>query len=212
VIRALGAAVALCLVPLAAFAQPSAAVDLKADQPSSGPMIVEQVHNGFMVAPDFKYTEVDKKWSGLAGGYAGVVFDEHFFIGGGGYGLVTNTRGREMGYGGLVLQWLGGGDETFGFSVKTLLGGGRAESSGTTQVLDRGRLISQPLRIRQDFFVAEPEVDALIRIASHVRLAVGAGYRFTGSDRYDRDFFDVPGRMRLNGAVGSISLQIGGGS
>lgn len=210
-IRAIGAALALCLLPAAASAQTGAAVDLN-DQQSQGPMIVEQVHNGFLVAPDFKYTELDKKWSGLAGGYAGVVFDEHFFVGGAAYGLATNTHGREMVYGGLVLQWLGGGNDTFAFGAKTLLGGGRAESTGTAQVLDRGRLISQPFRTRQDFFVAEPEVEALVRIASHLRLAVGAGYRLTGADRYDRYAFDAPGRMRLNGAVGSISLQIGGGS
>jgi hypothetical protein len=210
--RAIGAALALCLLPIAASAQTGTAVDLKADQQSQGPMIVEQVHNGFLVAPDFKYTELDKKWSGLAGGYAGVVFDEHFFVGGAAYGLATNTHGREMVYGGLVLQWLGGGNDTFSFGAKTLLGGGRAELNGTTQILDRGRLINAPFRTRQDFFVAEPEVDAIVRIVSHVRLAVGAGYRFTGADRYDRYVFDAPGRMRLNGAVGSISLQIGGGS
>ncbi|HEV8210923.1 MAG TPA: hypothetical protein VGP77_12405 [Vicinamibacterales bacterium] len=210
--RAIGAALALCLLPSAASAQTGPAVALKNDQQSQGPMIVEQVHNGFLVAPDFKYTELDKKWSGLAGGYAGVVFDEHFFVGGAAYGLATNTHGREMVYGGLVLQWLGGGNDTFSFGAKTLLGGGRAELNGTTQILDRGRLITAPFRTRQDFFVAEPEVDAIVRIVSHVRLAVGAGYRFTGADRYDRYVFDAPGRMRLNGAVGSISLQIGGGS
>jgi len=41
----------------------------------------------------------------------------------------------------LVLQWLGGGNDTFGFAARTLLGGGRAESTGTVQILDRGRLI-----------------------------------------------------------------------
>ena len=109
-----------------------------------------------------------------------------------------------------MLQWLGG-DDTFGFSAKTLLGGGSAETSGTVQVLDRGRLISQPFRTRQSFFVAEPEVDLLIHFTGHVGLAVGAGYRFTGSNRYGRDTsFGIPD-SRLSGAVGSIGLQIGGG-
>jgi hypothetical protein len=212
--RALIAALTLCLLPIAASAQTgSAARELAAaDQTSQGPMIVEQVHNGFLVAPDFKFTEVDRKSSGLAGGYAGFVFDEHIFIGGGGYVLATHTHGRDLAYGGLVLQWLGGGNDTFGFSAKTLLGGGRADSSGTVQVLDRGRLISEPFRARQNFLVAEPELDALIRITDHLRLAIGAGYRFTGSDWGHRGgSFDVPGG-RLNGAVGSIGLHIGGGS
>lgn len=212
-IRALSGALALCLLPIAASAQTGAALDLAAgDQQSQGPMIVERVHNGFLVAPDFKFTEIDHRSSGLAGGYAGVVFDDHFFVGGGGYVLATERRGREMAYGGLMLQWLGVGNDRFGFSAKTLLGGGSAESSGTVQVLDRGRLVSAPFRSRESFLVAEPGVDLLLRITSHVRLAVGAGYRFTGSPRR-WDGFDGPGRnTRLNGAVGSIGLQIGGGS
>jgi hypothetical protein len=213
-IRPLGVALALVLLPMAASAQTGgAALDVAtADQTSQGPMIVERVHNGFLVAPDFKYTEIDHKSSGLAGGYAGVVLDEHFFIGGGAYVLATERRGRDLAYGGLVLQWLGGGTDTFGFGAKMLLGGGSAESSGTVQVLERGRLISEPFRSRQNFLVAEPELDARVRLASHLRLAVGAGYRFTGEARGRDPFFDGRGRTRLNGAVGSVALQIGGGS
>jgi hypothetical protein len=178
-------AIACCLLPIAAAAQTDGAAAV---------------------------TEVDKKSSGLAGGYAGVVFDEHFFVGGGGYVLASRTRGRDLAYGGLMLQWLGGGNDVFGFSVKTLLGGGSTESSGTVQVFDRGRVINQSFRARQNFLVAEPELDALVRITDHLRLAVGAGYRFTGSDWGRRDsVFDLPG-SRLNGPVASISLQIGGGS
>lgn len=213
-IRPLGVALALVLLPMAASAQTGGAgLDVAAaGQTSQGPMIVERVHNGFLVAPDFKFTEIDHKSSGLAGGYAGVVLDEHFFIGGGGYVLATERRGRDLAYGGLVLQWLGGGTDTLGFGAKMLLGGGSAESSGTVQVLQRGRLISEPFRSRQNFLVAEPELNARVRIASHLRLAVGAGYRFTGNDRGRRNGgFDIPG-SRLSGAVGSIALQIGGGS
>src|SRR4051812_45170648 len=175
-------------------------------------MTVERVHNGFMAAPEFKFTEVDKRSAGLAGGYAGVVFDEHLFIGGGAYVLATQRRGRDMAYGGLVLQWLSGGDDTFGFSAKTLLGGGSAEDSGTIQVFSRGRPIVEPFRSRRNFLVAEPEVAALVRLSDHLRLSVGAGYRFTGSDwgRRDGSFDSTVGR--LNGAVGTVSLHILGGS
>ena len=70
-------------------------------------MIVEQVHNGFLVAPDFKITEIDRKTSGLAGGYAGLVIAEQFFIGGGAYVLASNRHNRELAYGGLMMQWFG---------------------------------------------------------------------------------------------------------
>jgi hypothetical protein len=200
VIRSAGVALILCLLPMAASAQTSA-----------GPMIVEEVHNGFLVAPDFKITEIDRKTSGLAGGYAGFVIAEQFFIGGGAYVLASDRHDRDLAYGGLVLQWFGRGGERFGFSAKTLLGGGRSESWDTIQVLDRGRLINDRFRVRQDFFVAEPEVGVRIGLVSHIHLTAGAGYRFTGSARGRNGFFDG-GRTGLNGAVGSIGLQIGGGS
>ena len=213
-IRPLSAALALVLLPMAASAQTGgAAFDVAAaDQTSQGPMTVERVHNGFLVAPDFKYTEIDHKSSGLAGGYAGLVLDDHFFLGGGGYVLATERRGRDLAYGGLMLQWLGGGSDVFGFGAKMLLGGGSATSSGTVQVVERGRLIVEPFRARRNFLVAEPELDARIRIAPHLRLAIGAGYRFTGNDHGRRVAgFDIPAN-RLSGAIGSVSLQIGGGS
>ncbi|MGH9144129.1 MAG: hypothetical protein ACRD2I_23580 [Vicinamibacterales bacterium] len=213
--RALLLALAIGLVPIAASAQTGpAALDLNtAEQASQGPMTVEQVHEGgFLVAPDFKFTEIDHRTSGLVGGYAGLVFAEHLFVGGGGYVLATDRHGRDLAYGGVILQWFGGSD-TFGFGAKTLLGGGHTEWSGVAQLLDqRGRVIrSEPFRTSQGLYVAEPELDARIRIAPHLRLAVGAGYRFTGYDRTDIHL-DVPGRVRLSGATASIGLQIGGGS
>lgn len=213
-IRTLSTALALGLLPVAASAQTSgaAAPDREASRLSQGPMIVERVHNGFLVAPDFKITEVDRQTSGLAGGYAGVVIDDHIFVGGGAYVLASRKRDREMAYGGVVLQWFGRGNERFGFSAKALLGGGRAESTSTVQRLDRGRLVRDRFRTRQDFFVAEPEVGALVRLTRHLRLAAGAGYRFTGSARRRDGFLDGRGRTNLNGAVGSIGLQIGGAS
>jgi hypothetical protein len=210
-IRTLAGALALCLLPIAAAAQTgAAAADLAAAQSSQGPMIVEQVHNGFLVAPDFKITEIDHKTSGLAGGYAGFVLADAFFIGGGGYGLVTDRRGRELAYGGLIMQWLARTNEPFGYSAKFLVGGGTAESTDTVQLMDRGRPISQSIRVRQDFVVFEPEVNALVNFSSHVRLTAGVGYRFTGSGWRDRSI-GFPGRLDPSGATGSIGLQIGGG-
>ena len=215
-IRELSTALVLCLVPIAAAAQiDGAATADPAAQTPQGPMIVERVHNGFLASPDFKVTQVERKSSGLAGGYAGVVFADAFFVGAGAYALVTNTRNREMVYGGMILQWFGRANERLGYSAKVLIGGGTAESSGTVQVMDRGRVISQPVRSRQDFAVVEPEVSALIRFTKHLRLTAGLGYRFTGSGwygRHDDDRYRYTGDTRLNGAVGSIGLQIGGGS
>ena len=215
-IRKLSMALVLCLVPIAAAAQigGAATADLTAPQPPQGPMVVERVHNGFLFAPDFKITEVDHKTSGLVGGYAGVVIADSFFIGGGGYGLVTDTHGREMFYGGMILQWFGRTNETFGYSAKMLMGGGTSESTDVVRVVDHGRVTSQPVQYRQDFYVFEPEVTALVRVTKNLRLTAGGGYRFTGSGWYDHyDYYPSgPGHSGPSGWVGSVGLQIGGGS
>ena len=223
-IRACITSLMLSLLPVAASAQTTAGGG--AASTSQGPMIVERVHSGFLVAPDFKITEVDKKTSELAGGYAGWLTDDRIFIGGGGYWLANQSRDREMAYGGLIVQWLARTNERFGFSAKGLVGGGRATlSSGVSDILrmserdrlslgrmdqndrddlNRSRFTDSRIRFREDFFVAEPEVGLLVRLTKRLRLTGGAGYRFTaGEGRNDN---------RLHGAVGSVGLQIGGGS
>ena len=209
----------LCLLPIAATAQTTT----PGGAASQGPMIVERVHSGFLVAPDFKITEVDGKTSELAGGYAGWLTDGKIFFGGGGYWLANQSSDREMAYGGLIVQWLARTNERFGFSAKGLVGGGRATlSSSVSDILQlsdrdrtslgridqgdlsRARLTDSRIRFREDFFVAEPEVDLLVRLTKRLRLTGGAGYRFTAGEGQNDN--------RLHGAVGSVGLQIGGGS
>jgi hypothetical protein len=191
---------------------------------AQGPMIVEQIHSGFLVAPDVKVTEVDRTTSELVGGNAGWVVDESIFIGGGGYWLANRTHDREMGYGGLVVQWLSRSNNRIGFGAKTLIGGGRATLTDTVTELvrvnppipivngrpDSSRLpaptfrtVTTQVRTRNDFFVAEPEADVRLRLTKHARLTAGVGYRFTGTDHRDDS--------RLRGAVGSVGIQLGGG-
>ena len=72
---------------------------------SQGPMIVERVKSGFLVAPDVKITEVDNSTSELVGAYAGWLTDQTFFIGGGGYWLANTSGDRDMG----TAVWLSSG-------------------------------------------------------------------------------------------------------
>ena len=212
------ATLAIALLPIAAAAQPAdepAAAPAPAEQSSQGPMTVERIHNGFLAVPEYKFTEFDHQTSGLLGGYAGVVFADAIFIGGGGYGMVTNSNGRELAYGGLVMQWFGRTSETVGYSAKMLIGGGTAESTENVQVaVDRaGHLVTQAVRVHQDFFVFEPEVNAMVRFNRHLRLTGGVGYRFTGH-YYGYGYYGspYPGHFSPDGVTGTISLQIGNGS
>lgn len=213
--RATLVAFVACLVPLSAVAQPADSTVPR----TQGPMIIEPMHNGFLVAPDFKVTEVDRKTSELIGGYAGWLTDDRFFIGGGGYWLANGNRNdREMAYGGLVAHWLVWNSGRFGVGAKGLVGGGQATLADTItvrvpEVRTNGRVIvpatnvSQRIRVRDAFLLAEPEAQLSFKLMKQLRVAVGAGYRFTGSDRRGGFRGD-----RLDGATGSVALQIGGGS
>jgi hypothetical protein len=218
-LRTLLALVAAASIPAAAHAQASA------PQITQGPMIVERVHSGFMIAPDVKVTDVDHHTSELVGGYGGWLTDDAIFVGGGGYWLANNTSDRSMGYGGLVVRWLAHTGDRVGYSAGGLVGGGqsRLATTITTPVLPPlpldlrgapGRDLNDLIRriptrtttvqLREGFFLAEPDLDVMLRVARHMRLTVGAGYRFVGADRDDGS--------RLRGPTASIALQIGGGS
>ena len=95
--RSAEGALALCLLPVAASAQiASTAPDLAtAEQMTQGPMKVERIHNGFLAAPDFKFTDFDHKTSGLMGGYAGVEFGHRLSNSGKKCGRITVRAHQE---------------------------------------------------------------------------------------------------------------------
>jgi hypothetical protein len=211
-VRTAAAVAAIILtLPLAAAAQPADSASSAAPPAAQGPMTVERIDSGFLIAPDFKVTTVDHTTSELAGVYGGWLTDNTFLVGAGGYWLTNGTSDRQMGYGGVVLQWLAHANDPIGFSAKTLIGGGQATlSTPVSQYFAAGDPRATAfgpnarIRYREGFFVAEPEVDLLVRFSRHVRLTVGAGYRLIGDDGGDVN--------RLHGATGSVGLQVGGGS
>ena len=178
-------------------------------------MTVERVESGFLVAPEVKVTRFDRRTSELVGGYGGWLSDQTFFIGGGGYWMANRSRDRGLAYGGLVVGVMPRANRTVSFGVKGLLGAGRATRLETVTLLDNrdvrfdGRVIPQifppivtNIRVREEFWVAEPEANVLVRFSRHVHLAAGASYRFVGRERGTRD--------GLNGPSGSIAVQFGG--
>lgn len=225
----------LVLLPTIAAAQIAApdALDPTADATqappaSQGPMTVERIHNGFLIAPEVKATEFDRRAFPLVGASAGFVAQQTFFIGGGGYWLPSQrTDDRRLAYGGAIFRWFIADSSRFGFSVGTLLGGGEATVPETvTQViyptldprtvrnpppaaLPQPQSVTATVRVRNDFVVAEPEVSARVALAPHVRLTVGAGYRFAGTDWRHRGGFDDDASRRLSGATATFGVQIG---
>jgi len=224
---AFAGALILAALPLTASAQ--SADEATQPTPTQGPMTVERLHSGFVFTPEAKITDFDHQTSGLIGGSAGWLAEEAFFFGGAGYWMPNGSNGRELGYGGFVMQWFVVGGDRFGLSAKALLGGGTATVLQTvTQVvglpsprdldrltpaqrddLVRAHTVSSNVRVRNDFFVAEPEVNARFGIAKHVHLTLGAGYRFAGNGWYYH-YGGFNHLERVSGAVGSFGVTIGG--
>ncbi|MDP6370880.1 MAG: hypothetical protein QF463_03660 [Vicinamibacterales bacterium] len=194
-----------------------------AQSPEGGGFVVERIETGFAVTPDFKFTEFDGRSARLAGVYGGWVNDDRLLVGGGGYWLTNRESDFSMGYGGVVVEWFAELDGPVDLSVRSLIGGGTATLSdevGTIEVpvfpgrfgppLGRGNLRPEPRTrtidvgrvVRYDtFFVAEPQINALLRLTDWLRVSVGAGYRLTGAT-------DVLGD-RIRGLTGTVGFQFG---
>lgn len=216
--RGLIACFFLSLAPMAASAQQPAT---PVPQGAQSQLVVERIQNGFLVAPDFKVTEVDRNFSKLAGVYGGWVNDNTLLIGAGGYWLTNRSNDLKMAYGGLVVGWLIRHDRRLGFGAKGLVGLGEG-TLGTTldlpsPLFDRDRqgrlrMSASPtvsgrrarVIFHDQFFIAEPEVNVSLRLAKWLRLSGGVGYRVIGSAEGLED--------RLRGTTGNLALQFGGGS
>lgn len=224
----LAAALAALTFTSAAYAQDSPP---SPPAPVQGPLIIERIHNGMVVVPDYKVTELDGDVAQLAGAYVGRVIDDRLLIGGAGYWLANGGRGTELRYGGVMIGWttapgrirfgarglVGGGSGTLAVSLADRLGGPipdpRFASAGVRNVSDiaaRFGVRVPPLipagslpsfRIREDFFVFEPQLSAATKVTDHIAVDVAAGYRVTAGAEVLGD--------RLNGATGSLGLQFG---
>jgi hypothetical protein len=202
----------------------SVAVSAAAQPPSqtSGPLIVERIQHGWIVSPDARATDLGGETGALAGGYLGRITDNSWVIGAGGYFLTNRDEDFKLAYGGPVVEWLVRSDRRIGFGIRTLVGAGSATLPlPVTDLVDerilaaarhvstgrgRGLNIVDPsalIAVRDDFFVAEPQVNLLLNLSRGQRIVFGVGYRAVGSAPLLGD--------AVNGLSGSIAYQIGGG-
>jgi hypothetical protein len=209
--------VMLLLAPAMALAQTA---------PPPQPFTIEEVHNPFVVAPDYKVTDLDDEFGQLAGFYAGKTIEDRLFIGGAGYWLVNGSGGDGLWYAGALTGWSMPAGSRVRFGARGLVGFGSAKLGsdiGVARGLDVERgfdRLGGPLRggtrfgvdgrggtqvstvrvrARDDFFVFEPQAEVLTRLTDHIGLNWAAGYRLTGlTDALDD---------RLNGATGNLGLQ-----
>jgi hypothetical protein len=108
----------------------AAASPLIAEEQDPQTLVGGNADNGFFIAPDFKFTEVDGKFANLAGVYGGWFINRQLLLGGGGYFLTNRSDDFKMTYGGFVAEYFIRPNKLVHFSVKGLIGGGTATVSG----------------------------------------------------------------------------------
>jgi hypothetical protein len=190
----------------AAFAQ-------NAPAPTTGPLVLEQIHDGWVVAPDVKVTSVDNRTGELAGAYGGRVFDGTLLIGGAGYWLANDRRDFNLAYGGVVVGWQspevgrirfgarGPGDIRFGATDPRTTATTPVPNAPTPRVPPTTAVQSVRFLGRDDFFVVEPTASVAIRVTRGIGVSCGIGYRQTMQT-------DILGH-RLNGPSANLAIQFG---
>ena len=178
--------------------------------PTNGPLVLERIHDGWVLAPDFKVTDVDNRTGELAGAYGGRLIDNTLFIGGAGYWLTNDARDFKMAYGGVVVGWQSPEFGRIRFGGRGLVGAGRATLGFDVTGLRGG--IPQPVNLtggrdirfgvtRDDFLVFEPQANVSARITKAIGVSCGVGYRETAQADVLRD--------RLNGPTANLAIQFG---
>ncbi|HEU5259672.1 MAG TPA: hypothetical protein VFU28_26980 [Vicinamibacterales bacterium] len=196
--------------------------------PTNGPLVLERIHDPWVLAPDFKVTDLDGRTGQLPGVYGGRLLDDTLLIGGAVYWLANDERDFKMTYGGVLVGWQShefgrirfGGRGLTGFGRATL-GVDTAPLQGITPLAPGGRgdirfgvtdprvpapqLPAPTIRARfaatDDFFVVEPQANVSVRITNAIGVSCGASYRQTANANWLRD--------RLNGPSASLAVQFG---
>ena len=202
----------------AALALSGMTAHASAQSPGTEKPDLERIQGGFVVAPDFKFSEMDGESANLLGGYAGWLTDRKLFIGAGAYWLTNGTAGSELAYGGALVEWFPHRSDRFNLSLRGLLGAGTGAVGVDIGEFPEpptfgghrgrgGRFSHQPHRfastvlVHEGFYVAEPQANASFTFTNWLRLGVGAGYRLIGG---------ASGlESRFRGPTASISLQFG---
>lgn len=142
-------------------------------------------HGGFG-GPIVKFSDVAGEFGVLVGGRGGWIINfrrnHSIVLGGGGYGLSTETLvndliidGRAvymtMGYGGFELEYVNHTRKLVHFSIPLLLGGGAIDYRY------RGGPINFDLGT-DEFFVVEPGLNLMLNVTRFFRIGGGVSYRF----------------------------------
>ena len=197
--------------------------------PANGPLVLERIHDGWVLAPDFKVTDIDDRTGELAGVYGGRLIDNTLLIGGAGYWLTNDARDFKMTYGGVLVGWQSPEYGRIRFGGRGLAGIGTA-TLGFDALPGRDVVAPDPRAMRgdirfgvidpraappdprrnllpgrvvghDDFFVVEPQANVSARITKAIGVSCGVGYRQTAGSDFLRD--------RVDGPTANLAIQFG---
>ncbi len=163
---------------------------------------------------DTRLAEINDELGLLVGAHGGIVLNNNFVIGLGGYGLTTSYKfdGVEPdedlylygGYGGLILGAIFAPKEVVHIYTPVLIGAGGFEISDRN-LFRTGRIGDFNSYIENTaFFVVEPGVEVEVNITRFFKIGMGASYRFVrGADLVNASNED------LSGFSGGLSLKFG---
>jgi hypothetical protein len=165
------------------------------------------IESGGYGAPELKLGNVNGETSLLLGGRGGWIIGHKFVLGAGGYGMATNNTFMEdpshkpasvpadstreirldMGYGGLLLEFIALPKKAVHLSFPVLIGAGGANLGASTYVgqsNDLGEYLATYDFIEHTgFFVFEPGVHVELNMTKFFRLSAGGTYRYiAGAD------------------------------
>lgn len=209
-------ALALGAPPIAAAQDAAPQVAPPVAAPVHGPLVVEQIKDRYVLAPEAKVTQFDDTAAALVGGYGGILLQGAVLVGGGVYTMPDGPNDSELTYGGLVVGVLFGGERRFSYGVRGLVGIGTSELSTSIRFgvpnrpmprshgdLGGADAIVRDVRFDETFAVVEPQAEAAVRLSDNWRLSFGVGYRFTNASDFTND--------RINGVTGTVAIVFGSG-
>lgn len=145
-------------------------------------LITGKIESGGYGGPIVQFSQIDGNGVIFSGGRGGWIINHTYSVGGAGYGLVNEVKVKDegkdrtisLGYGGLLIQYIGNSDKLIHYNVGVLVGAG-----GINYVeVDNA----------DSFAVVQPELEMVLNVSEFFRLSAGAGYRFafgSGEKIYD---------------------------
>ena len=163
---------------------------------------------------DMRMTEFNDELGLMMGVHGGIIMNNHFVIGLGGYGLtsnylIENTENLDElylygGYGGLILGAIFSPKEVIHIYTPVLIGAGGMEITDRNHLNNFHRPNFGTYIENSAFFVVEPGIEVEINVTRFFKIGLGASYRLVReSDLITLSDSD------LSGFSGGLSLKFG---